>query len=352
MSDLFSLAGYFVSEDATTLEPSVRAAEAAGYRRAWLNDAQTLHEDVYIHMSRVLDRTERIIVGSGVVNPVTRHFTVAAGGHGTLAKLHPGRVVLGFGRGDAAVHTIGLKPMKTEEFREVVASLKRLLRGDSAPMGNGTDTSIRWMSGIDVPLMLAATGPKNLQIAGAVADIVQIQVGVSPEAVEWAMGHVYAGAEAAGRDPAKVEISVLCAMWLANDVTEARDRCRWAAVTAANHIKAVTRRPDHGMPERLVRVVEERDRRGDHAHDYDAHLENKGAQTEFLTDDLIDDFAIAGNSEWCKARIAALRELGVAEVATGFLNNELDQIAKVGREVIGPLTGAAVPEPPSEVPQT
>src|SRR6185503_88620 len=61
-------------------------------------------------------------------------------------------------------------------------------------------TRIRWADE-HVPIMLCATGPKNLRLAGALADIAMIYVGVHPASVRWAIDHVRAGAEEAGRDP-------------------------------------------------------------------------------------------------------------------------------------------------------
>ena len=49
--------------------------------------------------------------GVAVTNPVTRHVSITASVNATLAQLHPGRVVLGMGRGDNAVRTLGLKPV-------------------------------------------------------------------------------------------------------------------------------------------------------------------------------------------------------------------------------------------------
>jgi 5,10-methylenetetrahydromethanopterin reductase len=333
------MAAYFRSEDSPTLIGSVQAAERAGYRRAWLNDAHILWEDVYIHMIRVLDNTERIVVGSGVSNPVTRHFTVAAAAHGTLAQIHPGRVILGFGRGDAAVHMLGLPPMKTSAFGPLVADLRSLMRGEEVMREKGGELRLRWLDQTDVPLMLAATGPRNLRIAGAVADIVQIQVGVTEEAVAWALSHIRAGAEEAGRDTDDIEVSVLCTMWVADDREEALSKCRWAAATAANHIEAVVKRPGHGMPERILRLVEERQRRR-HVYDYDSHLEAESEATAFLTDEMIDDFAIAGPPEHCVAKLAGLGQVGVGEVAVGFFNGEFDQLERVGAEVISRLVVA------------
>jgi alkanesulfonate monooxygenase SsuD/methylene tetrahydromethanopterin reductase-like flavin-dependent oxidoreductase (luciferase family) len=280
-----------MSDDSARLIESAQTAERAGYRRAWLNDAHTLWQDVYVHMTRVLDATTSISIGSGVTNLVTRHFSVAASAHGTLAQIHPGRVVMGLGRGDAAVHTMGLAPMGIAEFGRQTRLVRRLLRGEPVSAVEGREFRIRWLQGDPVPIMIGATGPRNLFLAGGVADIVQLEVGVTEAAVRWGIERVRAGAEAAGRDPAEVEISIVCAMWIADELDEARARCRWAAASAANHIEDVMRREGHGMPEEMTSVVERR-RAAKHEHSYDAHLDNSEAQSAFLTDELIDNFAI------------------------------------------------------------
>jgi len=329
------LAAYFMSSDSPSLIESVSAAERAGYRRAWLNDAHTLWQDVYVHMTRVLDATTAISVGSGVTNLVTRHFSVAASAHGTLAELHPGRVVMGLGRGDASVHTMGVPPMPTAEFGRQTRLVRRLLRGEHVSAVEGREFNIRWLSGESLPIMIGATGPRNLRLAGGVADIVQLEVGVTEAAVRWGIANVRAGAEEAGRDPSEVAISLVCAMWLSDDLASARTRCRWAAASAANHIEEVMRRPGHDMPAEMTEVVE-RKRASHHTHSYDTYLANSEEETVFLTDDLIDNFAIAGPAARCRERLAALAALGVSEVASGFLNGEFDQIARIGAEVVTP----------------
>lgn len=331
-----NLGAYFMSTDSAQLVESVQAAERAGYARAWLNDAHTLWQDVYIHMARVLERTDTITIGSGVTNPVTRHFSVVASAAGTLAELHPGRMVLGIGRGDASVHTMGIAPMKMAEFADQVRLIRMLLDGQSVSAVEGKEFQIRWLGENHVPLMIGATGPRNLRLAGSIADIVQIEVGVSAPAIRWAIENIRTGAEEAGRDPDDVEVSVVCAMWVSDDLNEARTRCRWAAASAANHIEEVMRRPGHNMPEEMTGLVERRQELQG-AHNYDSHLEESDEETAFLTDELIDNYAIAGDADRCRERIEALGRLGVKEVASGFLNGEHDQIARVGDGVITPM---------------
>lgn len=205
------IAAQFQPGEISEFEASLRKADEAGLPRAYLVDGQLLWPDIYVFMDRALCATENIQVGSGTTNPFTRHFSVTASGHATLATLHPGRVILGFGRGDNAVRTLGEKPIKTAEMRKIVEDTKELMAGGAVNY-KGTEIKLGWTDGVDVPLLMPATGPKNCQIAGAVADIVMIQVGVNAEAAKWAIDNIHRGAEEAGRDPNEIEITMYCAM--------------------------------------------------------------------------------------------------------------------------------------------
>src|SRR5262249_5172227 len=149
-----------------------------------------------------------------------------------------------------AVRTLGLKQVTTKQLREIVPKLRELMAGRSVDF-DGTEIRIQWAREAtgDVPILMSATGPRTLRMAGALADIVMIQVGVNAEAVRWAVDHVRDGAVEAGRDPDEVETTLYTAMWVSDDLDEARSQTRWAAACAANHIVDVMRNvPDHGMP--------------------------------------------------------------------------------------------------------
>jgi len=103
------ISAQFMPGDLPVFLESVRKAEEAGYARAYLVEGQLLWRDIYVYMTHGLAATERIPFGTAVTNPRTRHYSVIASAHATLAELYPGRVVLGMGRGDNAVRTLGLK---------------------------------------------------------------------------------------------------------------------------------------------------------------------------------------------------------------------------------------------------
>jgi alkanesulfonate monooxygenase SsuD/methylene tetrahydromethanopterin reductase-like flavin-dependent oxidoreductase (luciferase family) len=310
---------------------SVQAAEAAGYSHAWFIDSQILWQDCFVYMTHALAQTERIVVGTAVTNPYTRHLTTTASAFATLAALHPGRLALGIGRGDSSVRTMGLDPVKTSLLAGSVPLLRDLMAGRHVTI-NDADVPLRWVDhDPGIPIMMAATGPKNLRLAGALADRVMLYVGVDAEAVRWAMAHVRAGAERAGRDPGEVLFSVLTAMWVGDDQDEAWDRCRWAPAACANHIADTMRRnPAHDMPEPMTRLPRSRDE-----YDYYAgHLSSEAEHTAYLTGELIDDFALAGSAGKVRAKVRELFELGVDEISCAYLNGAFEQMATVGREIV------------------
>jgi 5,10-methylenetetrahydromethanopterin reductase len=325
------ISAQFMPGDLPVFNESVRKAEEVGYSRAWLVDGQLLWRNVFVYMTHGLAATEWIPFGTAVTNPFTRHYTVVANAHATLAEIHPGRVILGMGRGDNSVRTLGRGPVKTDELKEIIPKLRKLTAGDTA-RHNGTEIRILWADGTrpEVPIMMPATGPKNLRLAGALADIVMIQVGLHPVAVKWAIDHIQAGAEAAGRDPAEVQTTMYTAMWVSDDLGECRRMTRWLAACAANHIEQVARNvPDHGMPREMARILDIR--RGH--YDYAGHLDPTVERSEY-PDDIVDDFAFNGPPDRILEMLLALAEVGLDEVAPAYLNGRFEQMEIVGREIM------------------
>ena len=315
----------------------MQLADQSGYDRAWVVDSQMLWEDVWVYLTRALLATERIQLGVAVANPLTRHYTVSASTAATLAQLHPGRIVLGLGRGDSAVRTLGLGQVPTRTFAEIVPRVRALLAGEEVETPEAS-IRLRWATGEHVPVAVAATGPRNLRLAGALADIAMLQVGANPAAVRWGIEQVRAGAEEAGRDPGEVEIAIFCGMWVSDDLDEAHAETRWAAACAANHVgDVISRAPGHGMPGELTRLVEAKTRAYDY---YEGHLDSSAEHTGWLTPELIEDFAITGPPDRCLARIRELGDLGVGEISTAYLNGKAEQLRLVGREIVPALVAA------------
>jgi alkanesulfonate monooxygenase SsuD/methylene tetrahydromethanopterin reductase-like flavin-dependent oxidoreductase (luciferase family) len=315
---------------------TVVAAEEAGYDRVWVFDSQMLWKDVYVYLSHALARTERIPMGTGVTNPFTRHFTVTASAHATLNQIYPGRVLFGIGRGDSARRTIGMNPYKTSEFRGVVRDIQTLMAGGEVPIVDyagktGPATRIVWADE-KIKTMMPGTGPKNLRLAGELADIVQIQVGAHPESIRWALDYVREGAEAAGRDLDDIEIGIFTAMYVSDDQEAAWDFCRWSPMALNNQIQEAVRFNEGiELPAPLQRLLDAP--KG--AYDYwGGHCESTAGHAAELAGEVVDDHVIAGPLDKCLERLHELAAVGLTEVAPGVLNGEVEQVRMVGREVI------------------
>src|SRR5947207_2423117 len=80
----------------------VKRAEALGWDAAWQPDSQLRRRDTYVLLAAAARATERIMLGPLLANPVNRHPSVTASSIATIDELAPGRVLLGWGVGDAA----------------------------------------------------------------------------------------------------------------------------------------------------------------------------------------------------------------------------------------------------------
>src|SRR5207248_3756809 len=162
--EMMKVSAQFMPGDLPVFVESVRKAEEAGYSRAYLVEGQLLWRDIYVYMTHGLAATERIPFGTAVTNPRTRHYSVIASAHASLAELYPGRVVLGMGRGDNAVRTLGLKQVSTKQLQETAPRLRELIAGRAVEC-DGTEIRIQWATEAigEVPIMLSATGPRTLR---------------------------------------------------------------------------------------------------------------------------------------------------------------------------------------------
>ncbi|WP_069816769.1 LLM class flavin-dependent oxidoreductase [Streptomyces sp. TP-A0874] len=197
---------------ADRLVGSVRRAEELGFDQVWFPDSQLLWRDVFTVLTAAALNTERIGLGTAVTNLVTRHPAVVASAARSVAELAPGRFTLGLGVGNSSVAPIGLRPSTGAALREGLGLLRALLSGQEWDF-DGVRSRLRDPQP-DVPIHVAASGPRNLRLAGETADGVILLSGASPKTLAGATARVREGAEAAGRtaDEVPLTVSAFCAV--------------------------------------------------------------------------------------------------------------------------------------------
>lgn len=161
---------------------TVRLAERYGFDEAWFPDSQLLWRDVYCALTAVALGTDRIGLGTAVTNVVTRHPAVVASAARTVAEIAPGRFTLGLGIGDSSVAPLGMRASSRAELTAGIAQLRALLEGQEWPYAEGLRSRLRDPAP-HVPIHLAASGPRNLALAGEAADGVILLSGASTRTV-------------------------------------------------------------------------------------------------------------------------------------------------------------------------
>jgi len=210
-------------------------AEAMGFEAVWQAESRLVREAT-VPMAAYAAVTERIKVGSGVVNNWTRNVGLLAATFSTLDDLAPGRVILGVGAWwDPLARKVGItRTRPLQAMRETVEATRRLLAMERVTY-HGTfvdldDVEIDIVHGDrspkDVPIYVGATGMKMMELAGEVADGVVLNYLVGPSYNARAMDALAAGAARAGRTVDALDRPQLVVCSLDQDREVALDRAR------------------------------------------------------------------------------------------------------------------------------
>ncbi|MER6982036.1 TIGR03842 family LLM class F420-dependent oxidoreductase, partial [Streptomyces carpinensis] len=185
----------------------MQRAERNGFRYGWTFDSAVLWQEPFVIYSQILANTERLTVGPMVTNPGTRTWEVTASTFATLNDMFGNRTVCGIGRGDSAMRVAGRKPNTLARISEAMKVIRALARGEEADLG-GTVVRFPWVRpGAELPVWMAAYGPKALKMTGEEADGFILQLS-DLYLTEYMVKAVRDAAAAAGRDPAAVKVCV------------------------------------------------------------------------------------------------------------------------------------------------
>src|SRR5881296_3326403 len=183
----------------------LRSIEAAGFDGAGILDSQVISRDTFVVLGQAATHTSRLTLFPAVTNPFTRHASVLAGAIQTVEELAPGRVRFVIGTGYTSASTIGRSPATLAEMRACIGTVKALLAGKTVDFG-GTSGRLGYVSGRHIPVLMAASGAKAIEVAGEIADGVLLLVGFNRGIVTHALAHLERGATRAGRRLDDLEI--------------------------------------------------------------------------------------------------------------------------------------------------
>lgn len=250
-----------------------------------------------------------------VTNPITRHPLVTACSILSLDDFSDGRAMLGIGSGDSAMRTLGLDPADTQgthgarrgRLRETVELVRAICAGEAVTLGGKTFQLER--PARRIPIYIAATGPRMLELSGEIADGVIIQVGLDRACIEHALGLIRGGALKAGRDPNAIEIVHSTFTSIDDDRRLAIDRARplaaWFYGAFPDLLEMAGVKVGQRHPDRPVFP--------DISHPAD-HAQAMAEAKRYVSDEAVEKFCLVGSAKECVARIRELADLGMHQI--------------------------------------
>lgn len=281
-------------------------AERWGFDGLLLADSENLVGDPYVELALASRSTERLRLGPGVTNPLTRSPAVTAAAVATLQVESEGRAALVFGRGDSAVLQLGQQPATTAELERGLSQLQGFLRGENVELENGYQARMSWISTMHphkVPVDVAATGPRTIAVGARHADGVNFTVGADPRRISWAIGE--AQRSETGRDA--VALGAFVNVAVHPDIAAARDLVRGSAAIFVHY---ASEGPSEVLPEEDREVVE----RLGAAYDERRHGLSTAGHAALLPDEFLDRFAVVGPTDRCAERLRELLGLGLERI--------------------------------------
>jgi F420-dependent oxidoreductase-like protein len=294
----------------------VQAADRLGYDVLWI--AEVYGWDAFTVLTDIACHTERIKLGTGIINVFSRSPALIAQSAASLDHISGGRFILGLGTSGHQViegwHGVKFERgvRRLRETAEIVRTILKRERvtfeGEIFQLGMGLKLITHPVRD-QIPIYLATLTPGGIALAGEIADG-WIPVFFSPRHWEPVLRPSLAkGAERAGRSLDELSICVYQTVVVTDDVESGRDTMR---PLLALYIGGMGSREKNYYNELFRRYGFEAEAR----RVQDLYLERRRDEAmAALTAEMIDLVTIIGPVEECRRRLAELDQVGVDEVA-------------------------------------
>ena len=278
-------------------------AEARGFDAVWQAESRLVREAT-VPMAAMAATTDRIKLGSGVVDCWSRNPARLAATFSTLDDLAPGRIVLGIGAWwDPLAQKVGItraRPLTV--MREIVTSVRALLHNETVTFhgeyvhldGVELDYVYQERRAKDVPIYIGATGLKMMELTGEIADGVVLNYLVSPQYNGRAMEGLATGAARAGRTVTDLDRPQLIVCSLDADRQRALDAARLMITQYLGQQPHIMKAS--GVPESLLDEIGQ-------VLTWPATHEQVEAASKLVPDEIVQMLAAAGTAEECRAQV-------------------------------------------------
>ena len=310
----------------------VRQAEEAGFTYCWFYDSHILWRDCYTAIAMCMEHTQNMHFGPCVTNPNVRDWSVAASIFTGLGVQSGGRFTVGVGRGDSSMRVMGKRPATLSRLAEFTHAVKALSRGEAVSYDGCSDpVQFSWAKGYELPVWIAAYGPKALATAGEVGDGVILQI-ADPDLVRWFSDQCFKAGAQAGRSMENFGVMAAAPAYFGSR-EECIEATRWFPAMVGNHVADIVEKYGNNsglVPESLTHYIE--NRRG---YDYQKHGQSDNPYLDFITPEIVESFGVLGSPDDHIEKIRKLAAVGTTQFNI-YLDNgdEENIIAQYGKTVI------------------
>lgn len=305
--------------------------EAQGWDGLSVVDSQNLTGDSFVSLAMAATVTERLKLGTGVSNSITRNAAALATAIASVHSVSRGRAVLGIGRGDSALAHLGRAPARVEQFERYLRHLQAYLSGQSVsfddivdiptelapPMSElqladaPIDSRINWIGETQsgdrkVPVEVAASGPRVIAVAARTADRIMFTLGAAPDRIAWGIELARQARQEAGLDPDAMAYGSYISCACHPDIDIARRMVQGGLTVHARFgvMHGKTSGPLSAHQEEVMQNLRS-------AYDMRKHTHGDSAQAGVLTSEFIDQFAAVGTPDRVIDKLQSLQQLGL-----------------------------------------
>jgi 5,10-methylenetetrahydromethanopterin reductase len=320
---------------AETVE-GARLAESLGYPEIWTNE-NGHYRGIFTVASTIAANTTTARIGLGIVNPFHRHPSVIAMEAAALDEASGGRLMLGIGAAQWNLRNLGEADERTRRpytsTVEAIGIIRALLRGEPVPASEQFTISPRAKLDFeplrrDLPVYAGAVNERMLRASGAVADSVELGAIMSTGYIRWAIGIIAEGAANAGRDPAAQDIAAPLMVSVGTDAKAAREAVKAELAYYLYRVEKVVYEHSGAAADDIARVREATAERGVEV----------GAT--LVTDEIIDTFAVAGDTGLAVRRFREYAESGLRGLIIQHIPGpgRVEGLSLIAKEVVPHVT--------------
>jgi F420-dependent oxidoreductase-like protein len=314
----------------------VQEAEKLGYDSVWT--AEAYGSDSATVLAWLAGQTSKIRLGSGIFQMPGRSPAMTAMTAATIDQLSGGRMILGIGSSGPQVaegwhgQRFAKQLQRTREYvavvRKALARERLEFHGETIelPLPDGPGKALKLTIAPvqeQIPVYLAAIGPKNTALAGEIADG-WIPTLFSPEHVSELRPLLQEGADSVGRSLDGFDIAPTVNVFVTDDLESARDAMR---PFVALYVGGMGSRKQNFYNNLVCRYGFEADAK----IIQDLYLEGKREEAmAAIPDALIDMVSLCGPKDVVRERLAIYRDAGVGTLGiTPIAFNKDDRLEQL-----------------------